>query len=400
MTLALAALLCNHLSVLAIAEWGASQSDETKRALGFKKGIAPHQSTIHRVMRRLDPKQVEEAFCHVFHHLSETPAQERGATALAIDGKAQRGRLKFEEEDEYKVHAVSICDHQTGIVSIQGHIAPSPKIEEKQEEEKRKERPLEGEKTEIQGKQKRKKTAKQAEAEKAASELAIAPFLLEPLDWKNKVLTGDALYCQRAFCRFVRKAKGDYLFLVKGNQPLLLEEIQVLFALPEEPKHAGEGMLFLPEEHFITYTTGHGRWEMRTIRVSSELKGHSDWPGLEQVFQIRRRWKEKGRWHESLRYGVTSLPATIATPERLLQLKREHWTIENGLHYVKDVTMGEDKSLVHVDQGPKILSALRNTVIGLLRHAGFHTIAARMRYNSSHPEAAFAVLTLALFLNA
>ncbi len=216
------------------------------------------------------------------------------------------------------------------------------------------------------------------------------------MDWKNKVLTGDALYCQRALCRFVRKAQGDYLFLVKGNQPRLFEEIRVLFAPPEEPKHAGEGILFLPEEHFITYTTGHGRWEMRTIRVSSELKGHSDWPGLEQVFQIRRRWKEKGQWHESLRYGVTSLPTTIATPERLLTLKRGHWIIENGLHYVKDVTMGEDKSLVHIDQGPKILSALRNTVVGLLRHAGFHTIAARMRYNSSHTEAALAVLTLAL----
>jgi predicted transposase YbfD/YdcC len=136
---------------------------------------------------------------------------------------------------------------------------------------------------------------------------------------------------------------------------------------------------------------------MRTIRVSSELKGLSDWPGLEQVFQIRRRWKEKGQWHESVRYGITSLPATIATPERLLLLKRGHWIIENGLHYVKDVTMGEDKSLVHRDQGPKILSALRNTVVGLLRHAGFHTIAARMRYNSSHPQAALAILTLAVF---
>jgi predicted transposase YbfD/YdcC len=356
------------------------------------------------VLRRLDPKQVEDAFRHVFHLLAETPAQERGSNALAIDGKAQRGRLKFEEEDEYKVHAVSVCEHQTGIVLIQGHVAPSPKKEERkqeaqQKEERKKEKPGEEEEEnkKIKGKKKRKKTAKQAEAEKAASELALAPFLLEPLDWKNKVLTGDALYCQRALCRFVRKAQGDYLFLVKGNQPLLLEEIRVLFALPEEPKHAGEGILFLPEEHFITYTTGHGRWEMRTIRVSSELKGHSDWPGLEHVFQIRRRWKEKGQWHESVRYGVTSLPATIATPERLLMLKRGHWIIENGLHYVKDVTMGEDKSLVHIDQGPKILSALRNTVVSLLRHAGFHTIAARMRYNSSHPEAALAVLTLTLF---
>jgi hypothetical protein len=68
-------------------------------------------------------------------------------------------------------------------------------------------------------------------------------------------------------------------------------------------------------------------------------------------------------------------------------------TIENGLHYVKDVTMGEDKSTVHADHGPKIMAALRNTVVSLLRRAGWSTIAARMRYNSLHPEAALAVLS-------
>ena len=63
---------------------------------------------------------------------------------------------------------------------------------------------------------------------------------------------------------------------------------------------------------------GHGRVDIRSIRVSSELKGYSDWPGLEQVFEIRRRFQSKGIWHEAVRYGVTSLPATIAIPERLL----------------------------------------------------------------------------------
>src|SRR5258708_699073 len=73
---------------------------------------------------------------------------------------------------------------------------------------------------------------------------------------------------------------------------------------------------------------------------------------------------------------------------------------QNGLHSIKDVTMGEDKSTVHCDNGPKIMAALRNTAVSLLRHAGFSTIAARLRYNSGHPEAAFALLTLALCENA
>ena len=91
---------------------------------------------------------------------------------------------------------------------------------------------------------------------------------------------------------------------------------------------------------------------------------------------------------------MTSLPATISIPKRLLTLKQGHWGIENGLHYVKDVTMGEDKSTVHRGNGPKIMAALRNTVVSLLRHAGFSTIAARMRYNSTHPQAALDVLSL------
>ena len=183
---------------------------------------------------------------------------------------------------------------------------------------------------------------------------------------------------------------------MKGNQPRLLEDLRLLFAPPTPAKRAGEGVLRLPEQHAQTTEKGHGRVDMRSIRVSSELKGYSDWPGLEQVFEIRRSFQSKGEWREAVRYGVTSLPSTLAIPERVLTLKRGHWVIENGLHYIKDVTMGEDKSTVHADNGPKIMAALRNTAVSLLRHAGFSTIAARMRYNSTHPEAALKVLSLSL----
>jgi predicted transposase YbfD/YdcC len=117
---------------------------------------------------------------------------------------------------------------------------------------------------------------------------------------------------------------------------------------------------------------------------------------LAQVFEIRRRWQYKGEWREEVRYGITSLPATVALPERLLKVKRGHWTIENRLHYVKDVTLGEDRSTIHKDNGPKIMAALRNTAVSLLRLAGFSTIAARMRHNSGHPEDALQVLSLSL----
>jgi len=383
--LALAAILSNHVSELAIAEWGAGQSDEVKKALGFEKGVTPHQSTIHRLFRKLGAEEVEAAFRRIFLHIFHKEEEPRGASAVAIDGKAQRGRLKFEEKHGYAVHAISVVDHQTGIVLTQGHVEKTDVA-------------AKGEPTDVEmtSKLTEEQEQEQHEAKKQKSELAVASRLIQQIDWKGKVLTGDALYCQRCLCSALRQAGGDYLFLVKGNQPQLLEDLCVLFAPPAPAKRAGEGVLRLPEQSAQTMEKGHGRVDIRSIRVSSELKGYSDWPGLEQVFEIRRSFQSKGIWHEAVRYGVTSLPATIAIPQRLLKLKRGHWTIENCLHYVKDVTMGEDKSTVHYDNGPKIMAALRNTAVSLLRHAGFSTIAARLRYNSTHPQAALEVLSLSL----
>src|SRR5205814_1750320 len=304
--LALAAILSNHLSELAIAQWGAGQSDEVKKALGFEKGVTPHQSTINRLFRSLSAEKLETAFRGIFLQI-------------------------FEQEEK-----------------------------------------------------------------KQKSELAVAYRLILQIDWKGKVLTGDALYCQRCLCAAILLAGGDYLFIVKANQPQLFEDLRLLFAPPAPAKRAGEGILRLAEQHAQTTDKGHGRVEIRSIRVSSELKGYSDWPGLDQVFQIRRRWQSKGEWREEVRYGITSLPAPVGIPERLLTFKRGHWTIENCLHYVKDVTLGEDRRTVHADNGPKIMAALRNTAVSLLRRAGFSTIAARMRYNCGHPQAALQVLSLSL----
>src|SRR5260370_30871179 len=104
-------MLSNHVSELAIAEWGAGQSDEVKKALGFEKGVTPHQTTIQRLFRKLRIEELEEAFRHMFLHMFEQNKEERGAYAVAIDGKVQKGRLKFEDEDSYPIHAVSIVQH-------------------------------------------------------------------------------------------------------------------------------------------------------------------------------------------------------------------------------------------------------------------------------------------------
>ncbi len=227
--------------------------------------MTPHQSTIQRLFRRLNADEVETAFRQMFLQIVNSKNEKRGACAVSIDGKAQRGRLKFEEKNGYPVHAVSLVDHQTGMVLSQGHV-------EKTDLEPKRDRPGVETKSKLTEEQ-------EQEEKKQQSELAVASRLIQLIDWKGKVLTGDALYCQRCLCSALLQAGGNDLFLVNGNQPQLLEDLRILFAPLPPAKRAGEGVLRLSEQHAQTTEKGHGRVDMRSIRVSSELKGYSDWPG-------------------------------------------------------------------------------------------------------------------------
>lgn len=349
LALAVAAILSNHLSVLAIAEWGADQSRDLLRQLGFPDGVTPHQSTLQRLFRKLDPSHLTTALSHHLARSNGTDARPRGSQGVAIDGKAQRGRLAF-DHNGCPVHALSAFCHEHGIVLAQVPI--------------------------------------EAGADKAEAELTVAPRLLGCIDWQGRVFTGDALFCQRNLCRQVLAAGGDYLLLVKENQPTLHEDIHLLFdpPLPAPP--------LSDRREARTVDHGHGRhYDTRHLVASTDLVGYSDWPALAQVFRLERTWQEGGKAHRVVQYGITSLPPEVADAERLLALKRGHWQIENGLHYVKDVTLGEDKSLIHTGNGPSVMAMLRDLTVSLLSRTAHPTIASRLRYYSRHPEAAVALLT-------
>src|SRR5712692_10173197 len=247
--LALAAILSNHVSELAIAQWGAGQSEEVKKALGFEKGVTPHQTTIQRLFRKLSIEELEAAFRRIFVQMFEPNKEERGAYAVAMDGKVQKGRLKFEEEDSYPIHAVSIVEHETGIVLAQGHVERGDmETKSKQSDKQAKSKQPDKKKTERKedpngkkGEQKGENRENEQEERKQRSELAVAYRLIAHIDWKGKILTGDALYCQRCLCAAILLAGGDYLFIVKANQPQLFEDLRLLFAPASPAKRAGEG---------------------------------------------------------------------------------------------------------------------------------------------------------------
>lgn len=199
------------------------------------------------------------------------------------------------------------------------------------------------------------------------------------------MVTGDALYAQRHLCQQIIDGKGDYLFIVKGNQPDLLEDITFLFANPPYGEH-------------FAYTLEHSRHgnrrEVRRLWASTALEGYLDWPGVKQVCKIERETVRKAERQVEVRYAITSLGAGV-TADKLLEYVRGHWAIENQLHWVRDMDFGEDGSQVRKGSAPEVMAALRNVVIGLLRQTGVTSIAARLRHNGWHqgiPEPLLSVL--------
>ena len=139
-----------------------------------------------------------------------------------------------------------------------------------------------------------------------------------------------------------------------------------------------------------------GRKEVRHIQVTCALSGYlqPDWPGVAQVAQLTRTvtTKKTGKTSFEVVYIITTLSREQACPERLLELVRGHWSIENGSHHVRDVTFLEDRSRLRTGNAPQILAALRNLVITLIHREGSSQIASTRRSLSSHPERAFAWL--------
>jgi len=126
------------------------------------------------------------------------------------------------------------------------------------------------------------------------------------------------------------------------------------------------------------------------------LVGYTTWPAAQQVFQLTRRTLiADGSWRESVAYGITSLPRTVADAERLLALVRGHWGIENGLFYRRDVTLGEDRSLLRRGHGPAVLATLNDLTVGLLLREGHTNVARGRRIYTAFPDHAFNLLTAA-----
>ena len=182
------------------------------------------------------------------------------------------------------------------------------------------------------------------------NEVGAVLDLLSLFDLKGCTVTADALHCHRAMAEAVVAAKGDYALALKGNQPALLRDAQVALANSKKPQSAQ------------TKGFDHGRQEHRHVTVvdAPRLGRMHDFPGVKAVARVtsmRNKDKAERIFLLSRRFE----------PEELLHIVREHWTIENRLHWALDVVLDEDRDRVRKDNAPANLAILRRLALNVLR---------------------------------
>jgi predicted transposase YbfD/YdcC len=194
--------------------------------------------------------------------------------------------------------------------------------------------------------------------------------LLDAIDIEDKDVTADALLTQRKLAEYlVKERHAHYHFTVKGNQRGVLQDLTLLFQDRQQPD-------------FVQYTPpDHGRIEIRKIWTTTELNDYLDFPYVGQAFLIERHSIEKKSGIRSceIAYGITSRTAEQADPERILNVNRGHWTIENSCHYIIDWNYDEDRSRIRTGYGPENITRLRRFAIGVIKSKNLRSVAQKMR---------------------
>jgi predicted transposase YbfD/YdcC len=352
LTLIAAGLVSGQQGMRGIAQWVAEHAEELGPLVGLPPGRVPSAATLRRAVRTVDLAALEAQLAAFATGLPAPPApQEQRAPSppswvgLALDGKAVRGANRHGAQ----VHLVSLVRHDDG--RVLGQVAVADK----------------------------------------SNEITAAPRLLARRDLGGTVTTMDALLTQRDLAAQILAQGGHYLMAVKANQPELLAAITTLFADP--PRLAAADAT----ERVSTCDKGHGRLELRTLERSAALNGYLTWPGVGQVLRrtCQRVTLTTGVIAEEVSYGVTSLTPAAASAAQLEALWRGHWTIENRIHHVRDVTWGEDAGQVRRGHAPQALAALRNGLLSLLRACGWTQIADATRHYGAFAHRAIALLSSA-----
>lgn len=305
--IALCTILCGGEDCSDMALFGRAKEPFLRQFLTLKHGIPSHD-TFSRVFRLLDAAQFHAGFVRFMQRFSQ-----RLEGVVALDGKTLRRSF----------------DHAAGQSPL--HLVSAWAVEQRL----------------VLG---------QVAVDEKSNEITAVPHLLRLLSLEGVVVTADALNCQRDIAAQVVAQGGDYVLALKGNQATLFEDVKLFLDDPEVVLARAE-----------TTDGDHGRIEVRQAGLSTDiawLQELHDWPGLAAIGQVTARRETRDKTSLETRYFLLS---QAFSPERFAEIVRAHWGIENGLHWVLDVTLNEDQMRHRKDHGPENLALLRRLALNLAR---------------------------------
>ena len=289
------------------------------------------ESTFRRAFALIDPGRLDQVLGAWLHTRA---VQVSGRLVIAIDGKAVRGA---KDATGKAPHLVAALAH--GIGAVLGQVAFAAKTNEIP---------------------------------------AVRDLLKAFASLAGAVITIDALHTQSDTAQVITGQGADYVMTVKGNMPTLHRQLKKL------------PWARIPAISAVS--TDHGRRARRTIKAVL-APAWIEFDGAAQVAQLRRTVTKKGRKTVEVVYLITS--DRDADPAALAAWVRGHWEIENRLHWVRDVTYQEDRSLVRTGNAPRVMASLRSLAISLLRLAGQTNIAAANRHHARDPQQTLQLLQTA-----
>lgn len=321
LVIAMCGLLCRAETFNEMEDFGNAKYDWFKTFLALPNGIPSHD-TFNRVFSALDPEEFLEAFLNWTQGLRQAVPDE----IVAMDGKALRRALTANQNPKY---IVSAWAEENGLVLGQ------LKVDEK------------------------------------SNEITAVPQLLRVLELKGCIVTLDAMGCQKNIAKEIKEADAEYVLALKGNQNTLHREVKEFLddAVAESktwrPVGAPPEAKELVSKKIVE--KDHGRLETREYFQSAELDWLADrlkWEGLQTVGLVQATREIHGQISTERRYYLSSLPLDI---ERFARAVRGHWGIENKLHWVLDVHLGEDQSRARSGYAAENLATLRRFAINLLK---------------------------------
>jgi predicted transposase YbfD/YdcC len=332
-----------------MAEWLENRVEFLSEAMNLPHKRTPHPVTISRILgKAVEVEELEQVVSSYFQSCPEA----QNSLLISMEGKTVRSTIPYGQTQG--VHLLALYLPQEGLVLMQ------------------------------------------MEVDQKENEIAVAPKILQMVDLQGKIVVGDALHTQRKVSTQIVEAGGDYCWTVKENQSALREAIERFFE--PEVQTPGFGLAVTDLRTTSQVNQGHGRTERRNLTVTSVFAGELDWPNARQVFKLERRFRHhrSGKVSQETVFGITSLSPQQADAAQLLAINRGYWGIENGLHYRRDATLGEDRTRVKIGHAPRVMAVLNNLTLGLIARQGSRYVPEARRKFAAKPQLALNLLLQAV----